>query len=191
MMNNFKKLGALLLVVVTALACGDLLEENPDSGNGDFDGTRAIVSEANDNVGAENALADAVITGIDYKLVNKSTIDIAGIYIGLTGKVGARNYTFISNDLGWVRPGETTGLPYYPGLDVSIEPGTKVTDVTLEIYAYTWDDQIITINSWIQERWSIITYFNFYGHGKTVFISQEDITIPLNGDRLMLNITME
>ncbi len=191
MRNNFKKLGALLLVVVTALACGDLLEENPGSGNEDFDGTRAIVAEANDNVGAENAIADAVITGIDYTLTNKSSIVISGIYIGLTGKVGSTTYTFINNDPGTIRPGETTGLPYYPGRDVSIEPGTKVTDVTLEIYAATWDDQILTINSWIQERSSKITYFNFYGHGKTVFISQEDITIPLNGDRLMLNITME
>ncbi|MCD8101056.1 MAG: S8 family serine peptidase [Alistipes sp.] len=142
-------------------------------------------------VDAYAAINKIMKTGIDFTLVNKSKIDISGIYIGLTGKVGGKTYTFISSDPGWIRPGETTGLPAYGGMDVSLPPGSKVTDVTLEIYAATWDDQILTINSWIQERSSKITYFNFYGYGKTVFISQEDITFPLNGDRLMLNITME
>lgn len=156
------------------------------AGNEIFDGTRAIETVETDDNSAE-PLADAVITGIDFTLTTNTTIEISDIYIGLTGKVGQTSYSFISQDPGWVVPGEITGLPAYKGWDVLLEPGATVTDLQLEIYASTWDDQVVPIFAGIDSYPGSQAYVNFY-RGNRVFMSLGDIQIPSSGSRRMLKI---
>ena len=69
-------------------------------------------------------------TGIDFVINNKSSNELAGIFIKLTGIINGYPVTFINADPGKVRAGDSMGYTNN-GMNITVPPNAVVTDMKL------------------------------------------------------------
>jgi hypothetical protein len=74
---------------------------------------------------------DTVETGIDFVINNKSSYELKGMYISLTGNVEGRSVTFINADPGTLQADSSLSNPNN-GNNVSAPPNAAITDLKLK-----------------------------------------------------------
>jgi hypothetical protein len=135
--------------------------------------------------------------GIDFTFTNNSSFDIAGLYVGLAGKMGNTYTSFINCDPNWVPPGSSTGLPYYPGSDIVAVPGTPISNLVLDLYASTYSTSFhpedVIISAWVEggATQDDIATLDLDGVSSVTIplTHSSSVSVPSNG-RLMLHINV-
>ena len=137
---------------------------------------------------ANQLIIQDAIPGFDFTITNHSSYIVDYIFIGLTGKVGGSDASLIYHDPGGVGIGSVLGYPYYRGEDLRMAPGTAITDINLELYAYIWDySGPVRIGVAIDNPMPI-SYPNYtFGSGNTFTIPLPNSTVP-NASRRRLHI---
>jgi hypothetical protein len=133
-----------------------------------------------------------VPTGIDFVFINESSRDMADLYVGLTGSIGGAYTQFIHSDPGTVAPGTSTGLPYYPGSNISATPGVAITDLTLELGGSLYNSsnyfEDLMVTAWVDGAGQAnYASWNVDNGSLLLPLTYSQATVPRSG-RLMLTV---
>jgi hypothetical protein len=131
--------------------------------------------------------------GIDFTVTNNSFYDIDELFVWLTGYTGSQFHDFIDCQAGAVTQGSSKGLPDYPGVNIVAEPGTPISELTLNIMATSSNGydlpKNVRINAWIGGTGGSprSELHDLNRSDPAIFELTEPLSVPDHG-RLMLHI---
>lgn len=125
---------------------------------------------------------------IDFKITNNSSYVLDNIYIELTGNVGSSYATLIQQDPGGVYAGGIMeGFPDYAGYSLNAAPGTAITNLRLELLAYSRGSQLVTVTVLLDGAPNQVNTSTNFSGGNTINLSLPDSSVP-KSSRRTLNI---
>lgn len=127
--------------------------------------------------------------GIDFIITNNSSYTLNNTYVGLSGIISGALTTLISCVPGGIESGHYAGYPAYRGETLYANPGTSITNVSLELYCDLNYSGNLRIGVALDNP-SPTNYYSFsFAAGNSYQLNLPNTTVP-NGCRRRLYITI-